>query len=400
MKRKITSLLLVVAMIIAVFPMHAFAWTTAVNTELTNPKRTSDDKLYSFTLEFDWGSAGIPSNGYLLLMNKPLTGSSSDYGSGYGQFTDQGSIADDNNFSTVWDVVAYDKQTNEYGIIKVSQQLNIKSSDNKVIFAGLEDAIQLSEDNDTLYYIYLWVTYRGKFYPDNVLCVMQVKNKEIVQYAVAKDQDTYRNEYDLSSMTELRIPPADDVFDVDIYSGANSSHVASSGALNQHSLTGAMKEVVFSAKNGYNFPNAGSTNTRNGITLEVSADGKTVKVYGTPTAHTSFTIPDATKTTNNPTHNHTLKYNWNDKNHWGVTQCSIADCPEKGNISNEAPHRFDNAQDTTCDCGYVRNIPGGEDPAAKPNTGDITNIPLWTMLLMVGAAAMYLQLTQRKREEF
>lgn len=65
-------------------------------------------------------------------------------------------------------------------------------------------------------------------------------------------------------------------------------------------------------------------------------------------------------------------------------------------LIDQGAHVFTDNHDPDCNvCGYTRKI-----TTDRPGTGDITNIPLWTMLLFGGAALMYVQLTQRKREQF
>lgn len=92
--------------------------------------------------------------------------------------------------------------------------------------------------------------------------------------------------------------------------------------------------------------------------------------------------------------NHTPKYSWDANQHW-YELCSNPNCPYHSQKKNLAPHKFSDMNDTTCDCGFIRTA-----PAEKPETGDITNIPLWTGLLLAGMALMYVQLMQRKREQY
>jgi len=55
-----------------------------------------------------------------------------------------------------------------------------------------------------------------------------------------------------------------------------------------------MTTVVYTAKEGYLFPALSSAyGTKNGVTVTLSADRKTITVSGTPTADVEVTIPDA-----------------------------------------------------------------------------------------------------------
>ena len=76
-----------------------------------------------------------------------------------------------------------------------------------------------------------------------------------------------------------------------------------------------------------------------------------------------------------------------------LINCQYSSC---GLIKVLSPHVYTDGHDPDCNvCGYTRKI-----TAERPGTGDITNIPLWTMLFFAGVALMYVQLTQRKREQF
>lgn len=101
-----------------------------------------------------------------------------------------------------------------------------------------------------------------------------------------------------------------------------------------------------------------------------------------------------------PTQHTCIKSSWlsDETHHWRF--CQAENHPSNNSraltMIDYGPHVYTDDRDPDCNtCDYVRNMPDN-----GPATGDITNIPLWTMLLFAGAALMYVQLTQRKREQF
>ena len=85
---------------------------------------------------------------------------------------------------------------------------------------------------------------------------------------------------------------------VTITPGSNMTKTTDSGDAEQTGLTGSMTDVVYTANDGYKFPETNDAyTTTNGITVAVSQDLKTITVSGTPTANTEITIPDAVEDT-------------------------------------------------------------------------------------------------------
>lgn len=72
-----------------------------------------------------------------------------------------------------------------------------------------------------------------------------------------------------------------------------------SGAETQSGLTGAMKEVVYTAKEGYYFPESYSVEALNGITVTRNNDSE-ITVSGTPTANTEIKLMAPTEKTPTP----------------------------------------------------------------------------------------------------
>ncbi|MBO6208452.1 MAG: hypothetical protein J6O73_16185, partial [Lachnospiraceae bacterium] len=80
---------------------------------------------------------------------------------------------------------------------------------------------------------------------------------------------------------------------VTITPGNNMTKTTDSGAATQTGVTGAMTDVVYTADEGYKFPETSETyTTTNGITVARTSD-TVITVSGTPTADVEITIPDA-----------------------------------------------------------------------------------------------------------
>ncbi|MBO6208594.1 MAG: InlB B-repeat-containing protein, partial [Lachnospiraceae bacterium] len=80
---------------------------------------------------------------------------------------------------------------------------------------------------------------------------------------------------------------------VTITPGSNMTKTTDSGAVTQTGVTGAMTDVVYTADEGYKFPETSEAyTTTNGITVARTSD-TVITVSGTPTADVEITIPDA-----------------------------------------------------------------------------------------------------------
>ncbi|MBO6298163.1 MAG: hypothetical protein J6N53_04895, partial [Lachnospiraceae bacterium] len=91
-------------------------------------------------------------------------------------------------------------------------------------------------------------------------------------------------------------------YDVTITPGSNMTKTEASGAASQTDLSGAMADVVYTANDGYYFPENYSVESVNGIA--VTRDSYTqITVSGTPTADAAFTLtaPTAKTTPDAPT---------------------------------------------------------------------------------------------------
>ena len=392
--KRFLSFMLAFALLIAVLPVSAYAYG-ATNIKLYHPD-VQDNSLMSISAQFYWTS-GTVGNSYLVLTNKPMNGSA---GEGYGDFSERGTYG--YKFTSWESVLAEDAANNTFGILSYAYSGSItyhKTTSKTITF---EKNLIDTTKNGT-YFIYLWVEYpQGYYIPDNLFCVMQTNptgdtnNKKVLfSPGVSKEPtNSHRNYYEGDNF--YFAPDSEDgvleetehiCFASDIWFCKNeSAHVK--------------RACDIRSCPNYNVEKSSASHVFTSATDPICDDCS----YKRPGVN--FTPPVVP--VNPTTHEHkNILYDWNDNQHWQVIICNVVGCDKNGDTSNYGDHKYDNDKDTTCDCGYVRTISGGgagtpapEDPAAKPNTGDITHIPLWTGMILLGAAAMYLQLAQRKREHF
>ena len=332
MKRRITSLLLVMLLVVAILPISAVAddsyLTKGVveNIVVSNPVY-KDNTLIGITASFKWISGPVE-DAYLVLSSKKLPGG--DDGVNWGVFSSEGTISKGQSeqglFKNFTEAKAYNTTNgNLYGFIadKAIGILNTNMVKNNLKFDFQATPISLS--NDGIYYCYLWIVAAGECYPDNLIFVVQVKDG-VLKFAPASKP------------------------------------------------TGS--DLVHNAQWGTNI----YRNYYNPIHFESLKND----------SHTPPANP------NLPTHTHQPStWIWDNTTHWKL-ECVTPGCANNGQVISQGAHVYTDDRDPDCNtCGYVRNRPDN-----GPATGDITNIPLWTMLFFAGVAMMYVQLSSHKREQF
>lgn len=385
MKRRMISAFLALMMLLAVLPLTALA-DAAANISVNDAVYYSNGALKSITAKFDWTSASV-SGARLILMNKRLNGSYPTK-SGYGDFTNLGKYG--KTFKTYAEAAAHDKSNaGVFGFIQSSNETNISmgSKNNTITLSIPENTIPM--DKNGTYYIYLWVTYRGYFYPDNLICVIQVQDG-VLQYTPGIEAPTYRNHYNAN---DFQIVESQSKYDVTVTPAANMTRVTTSGAESQKQLSSAMTPVIYTADAGYYFPDTYSVAPVNGIMVKQLSDSQ-IQVYGTPSSNAAIALiaPDVKTNTHNCL---SSGWKWDETNHWRWL-CTTEGCQNYHVQSERNIHGYTDDYDTTCNtCGYVRVA-----PAQHPETGDITHIPMWAMIFFAGAALLWVQLAQRKRTSF
>lgn len=262
--KRLAGMLLCAALLCGMLPLTAEAAATGV--VIKDATYYNNGALASITANFSWGTAGAASR--LLLMTQKLNDGDltnfGTYGSKYNSYEE--AVAD-----------------GRFGIISASDSKSVLGGNNTMSISFGENAIPLSRDG--MYYVYLWTLWSqagpAKFYPDNLICAIQVKNG-VVQYAGATGPNSY-NESDFKEVISK------EKYSVTVTPAANMTRVESSGAESQASLEGAMAPVIYTADEGYYFPDTYAVATVNGIMVRRDSESQ-ITVYGTPSANADITL--------------------------------------------------------------------------------------------------------------
>lgn len=285
MRKRILGTLLCLCMIMALMPMRAKAALTATNITVTDATYYESGAVKSVTTKFGWNQDNGP-KGRLVLMTERLR-SAGEEGTttNYGDFSNSGYYA--NSFKTFDEVLAYDTAEGTFGIVNYTEEaaVNYGSDTNTWNFSFENTDITLSK-NQT-YYVYFWTNYGEQYYPDNLFLVFQVENGAL-RYAVATDA-TDRNTYGSFSDVVSQLK-----YNVEITPAANMTKTNESGAETQNDLTTAMEPVVYTANDGYYFPEDYAVATVNGIMVKRDSETQ-ITVYGTPSNNAEITLTAPTQ---------------------------------------------------------------------------------------------------------
>ena len=296
MKKRILSVLLCLCMVMACLPTTALAAGTGIT--VTNVTYYNSGALHTISGSFYWGSASAKTR--LVLMKEQLRSTVSGYDT-YGDFTDNGYYFN-KNFYHFEDVLAYDQDLDGgtagvFGIRAKTEECSVNiGSNNNFTFTFEESDIPLS--TNAIYYVYLWTYYNSRYYPDHLICAIQVQDGA-VRYAsatgsgVAFTTGAERNAYDSSGFANV---VSASEYKVTVIPGAYMTKVDGSGELSQNGLTTAMTPVVYTANTGYYFPGDYSVDTVNGIMVRRDSQSQ-ITVYGTPSANAEITLTAPTAIT-------------------------------------------------------------------------------------------------------
>ena len=137
----------------------------------------------------------------------------------------------------------------------------------------------------------------GYYFPDNY-SVLPVNGITVTKNSESKitvsGTPTADTQIQLIAPTEK---PA--TYTVTVIPAAYMTRKTDSGLETQSGLTGAMKDVVYTAENGYYFPESYSVAALNGITVTRNNDSE-ITVSGTPTANTEIKLSAPTEKTTTP----------------------------------------------------------------------------------------------------
>ena len=313
MKKKLFTIAIALCMVFTMIPGGVFQAETAwaevgagpYNVKVNGATYYENGALESIQATFDW--AGALPDAALVLMKNELNGGKDQ---GYGDFSDCGTYG--HMFSDHEKAKAYDDANNGiFGFINNSAPQKMSYEDNTVTFELKSTDVPLSINS--YYYVYIWTYYNDYYYPDHIVCAISVKDGQVL-YAAADGEG--RNTYDSSKLAAIESKTA---YDVKVTPGAHMTKTAESGEETQDGLTTGMTPVVYTADEGYYFPEAYTVETVNGIM--VRRDSATqITVYGTPSNNAEITLtaategnPPAENTAVKPTAKTGLKYDGEEK---------------------------------------------------------------------------------------
>ena len=288
MKKRILSILLCLCMAAALMPTTALAWTQPDNIGVSNATYYSNGALKEITADFDWPTA--PASSRLVLMTERLrSAGEADTNSSWGDFTDLGFYG--SKFSSFDDVCAYDQDKSggtagAFGIISYTDESSVTPGTNTMTMSF--DELMIPLNTNKIYYIYLWTKYYGNNYPDTLICSIQVQNGA-VRYAAATD----RNSYDESAFGNVE---SKTVYDVTVTPAEHMTRDNNSGENTQTGLSAAMTPIIYTADEGYYFPDNYSVDTVNGIMVRRDSQSQ-ITVYGTPSSNAAITLTAPTQIT-------------------------------------------------------------------------------------------------------
>lgn len=278
MKKNFLCKLLVAVLIVTMLSgLTLSASAAAENITIPDATYYSSGALKSMTTEFDWSTGAATCR--LVLMTKKLNGGE---GFDYGDFTDFGKYG--SSFSSFDEVLNHDAANGTFGIITSSPETNLSwnSKDNRMVFNFQAADIPLNADR--IYYVYLWTYYGRRYYPDNLVMAISVRDG-VVKYTPA----TGRNTYDESAFEYV---VSQKKYSVTVTPAANMTKV--SGEESQKDLGIPMTPVVYTAAPGCYFPEDYAVASVNGI--HVTRDSSTqITVSGMPTADAQISLKAPTK---------------------------------------------------------------------------------------------------------
>lgn len=285
MKKRMLSVLMALCMVLGTAPTMAFA--AAGDITVSKATYYNSGALKGMTTDFNWYQG--EAKGRLVLTSRYLDGQTSSEDRRWGAFSDFGWVYD-LGYDEFSDVLAHDTTATadkkfeiiSYGASDTKFEYSFGTPNHyELSFELNENDIPLNEDG--MYYVYLWVKYEGRYFPDNLICAIRVNNGA-VEYVAAKGDNNLRNEYDSSAFRQVESQAA---YNVTITAGANMT--TTSEKTTQNGLTKAMEPVVYTANDGYEFPEDYAVATVNGIMVKRD-NANQITVYGTPSADATITL--------------------------------------------------------------------------------------------------------------
>lgn len=348
-------------------PVKVSALASYYEVEMSKPEYYDNENLKQVTF-------GNPylirdrGDGYIVIMTNRLRSGvqGSEYWEKYGDFTDLGFYG--SQFIDFDAVKKEDETKHTFGIIAYTQKLTQGNTISISVDKG-----KISTSNPGVYYMYLWTQYpksNGTCYPDQLLARIKVTGtgitvdpatsvnacndtrcfyivppahmtrdlqsgaelQEDVVKGSAIDSVIYtanegyyfpedytslavdgitvtRNSENkitvsgkLTTDTKLTLKEPTEktaTYTVTVIPAEHMTRKTNSGEAIQSGLTGVMKDVVYTAEDGYYFPESYSVEALNGITVTRNNDSE-ITVSGTPTANTEIKLMAPTEKTPTP----------------------------------------------------------------------------------------------------
>lgn len=283
--RKLLSFLLMLSMVVGLLPWVSLTAHAAVsNISISDVALYDDNSLKNFTVNFSWqGGAGPIA--FALLDNEI------QLPSGSGGFYNYFAVEESRRKSSYDDSLKYIK---EYfvcnRILGFGEGFNVYSTTQSP--NGLPQdpiTLELSEGDlpiqDGKMYLYEW-RYNGSwkcYYPDSLVATFEFKDNGF----------TYKSASSGSSENTVEYKK----YNVTVTSGSNMTIATNSGVESQEVVSSkAMTDVVYTANDGYYFPEDYSVAPVNGISVTRNSNTQ-ITVSGTPTADAAITLTDPTATT-------------------------------------------------------------------------------------------------------
>ena len=209
--------------------------------------------------------------GHIVIMTNRLR--SVVEGTEFGDFTDYGFYGRD--FED-FEAVKKNEAQNTFGIVASTELLPTNQSS---ISISLQEGV-ISESKPGVYYMYLWTQYNGHCYPDQLLARITVTDTDITV-----DPATSRNACNDARYFYI-VPPA------------HMTRNPQSGAELQEDVVkgSAIDSVIYTANEGYYFPENYTSMAVNGITVTWDNENQ-ITVSGKLTTDTKLTLKEPTEKT-------------------------------------------------------------------------------------------------------
>ena len=170
-------------------------------------------------------------------------------------------------------------------------------------------------------------------------------------------------------------------YTVTVIPAAYMTRKTDSGLETQSGLTGAMKEVVYTAKDGYYFPESYSVEALNGITVTRNNDSE-ITVSGTPTANTVIQLTAPTEKTTTPPSTEPVP----------ATPTPVPATPTPASSNNNSNNDSDNSSDSQVSQVTATPAPTPEAITYTVQKGD----SLWKIARRNGCSLQALMETNRE----